>query len=74
MAILREAWDVPNGLPIPSPLLAIGAFFLRTETELILKSRRVVPTRLQDAGFQFEFPNWPAAAEDLVHRWRHRFD
>jgi hypothetical protein len=72
MAILREAWDVPNGLPIPTPLLAIGAFFLRTETELVLKSRRVVPTRLQNAGFQFEFPNWPAAAEDLVDRWKSR--
>jgi uncharacterized protein (TIGR01777 family) len=74
MAILREAWDVPNGLPIPTPLLAIGAFLLRTETELVLKSRRVVPTRLLNAGFQFDFPNWPAAAEDLVHRWRHRED
>jgi uncharacterized protein (TIGR01777 family) len=74
MADLREAWDVPNGLPIPTPLLALGAFFLRTETELVLKSRRVVPTRLLDAGFHFELPNLPAATEDLVHRWRHRFD
>jgi NAD dependent epimerase/dehydratase family enzyme len=72
MAILREAWDVPNGMPIPTPLLAIGAFFLRTETELVLKSRRVIPTRLQNAGFQFEFPNWPAAAADLVQRWKNR--
>jgi uncharacterized protein (TIGR01777 family) len=74
MATLRAAWDVPNGLPIPGPLLALGAFVLRTETELILKSRCVIPTRLVDAGFRFEFPEWAGAAEDLVHRWRHRFD
>ena len=40
----------------------IGAFFLRTDTELMFKSRRVVPGRLRDAGFAFEFPDWPAAA------------
>ena len=75
MAILREAWDMSRtACPIPAPLLAIGAFFLRTETELVLKSRRVIPTRLLDAGFEFEFPNWPAAAEDLVQRWRRRYD
>jgi uncharacterized protein (TIGR01777 family) len=74
MAALRDAWEVPNGLPVPSPLLALGAFFLRTETELVLKSRRVVPTRLLDAGFQFQFPSLPDAAENLVHSWRHRFD
>jgi NAD dependent epimerase/dehydratase family enzyme len=47
---------------------------MRTETELVLKSRRVVPRRLLDAGFKFEFPNWPHAAEDLVEQWRHRHD
>ncbi len=72
MAVLREAWDMPNGLPQPAPLLALGAFLLRTETELVLKSRRVVPARLLEAGFQFKYENWPAAAEDLVHRWRNR--
>jgi hypothetical protein len=74
MAMLRDAWDVPNGLPAPTPLLALGAFVLRTETELVLKSRRVVPARLLDAGFAFQFPDWAGAAEDLVHRWRTRFD
>jgi uncharacterized protein (TIGR01777 family) len=72
MELLREAWDVPNGLPAPTPLLELAAFFHRTETELLLKSRRVIPTRLLNAGFHFEFPNWPATAEDLVQRWRHR--
>jgi NAD dependent epimerase/dehydratase family enzyme len=47
-------------------------FFLRTEPELVLKSRRAVPGRLLNAGFQFEFPEWPETAEDLVRRWRAR--
>jgi uncharacterized protein (TIGR01777 family) len=74
MRALREAWDVPNGLPAPAPLMAIGMFFLRTEPELVLKSRRVIPGRLLDAGFQFEFPTWPEAAADLVRQWRARDD
>jgi NAD dependent epimerase/dehydratase family enzyme len=74
MAELRDAWDMPNGLPVPWPLLELGAFLLRTESELVLKSRRVVPKRLLDAGFQFHFPTWSEAAEDLVRQWRHRND
>ncbi len=72
MAELREAWNVPNGLPAPALLMKIGMFFLRTEPELVLKSRRVVPGKLLDAGFQFEFPEWPQAAEDLVRQWKQR--
>lgn len=70
MAALREAWDMPNGLPAPTPLMAIGAFFMRTESELVLKSRRVVPGKLLKAGFQFDFPTWPEAAADLARQWR----
>jgi hypothetical protein len=72
LAELRDAWDRPNGLPAPSLLIEVAAFFLRTESELLLKSRRVVPGRLLDAGFRFEFPEWAEAAEDLVRRWRVR--
>jgi hypothetical protein len=72
MAALRDAWDRPNGLPAPAPLIALGAVFLRTEPELVLKSRRVVPGRLLDAGFEFDFPEWPEAATDLVRQWRAR--
>jgi hypothetical protein len=72
MAALRDAWDMPNGLPAPAPLIALGAVFLRTEPELVLKSRRVVPGRLLDAGFEFDFPEWPEAAADLVRQWRAR--
>jgi NAD dependent epimerase/dehydratase family enzyme len=43
---------------------------MRTESELVLKSRRVVPGRLLAEGFAFLFPQWPAAARELVSRWR----
>jgi uncharacterized protein (TIGR01777 family) len=72
MAALRDAWERPNGLPAPAPLLELAAWVLRTESELVLKSRRVIPTHLLAAGFQFEFPNWHEAAEDLVRLWRQR--
>jgi uncharacterized protein (TIGR01777 family) len=67
---LRDAWGTRIGLPAPRWLLEIGTWLMRTESELVLKSRRVIPGRLLDAGFQFHFPDWPAAARDLVHRWR----
>jgi NAD dependent epimerase/dehydratase family enzyme len=51
-------------------MLEIGTIFLRTESELVLKSRRVIPGRLVEAGFQFQFPEWAAAAQNLVGRWR----
>lgn len=63
---IREAADVKIGLPAPAWLLELGAVFIKTETELILKSRWVVPTRLTQAGFTFEFQEWRAAAGDLV--------
>jgi len=72
MEALRDAWGMPNGIPTPAFAIEIGAFFMRTESELVLKSRRVVPGRLLDAGFEFEFPAWPEAAEDLVRQWRSR--
>jgi uncharacterized protein (TIGR01777 family) len=74
MSALRWAWDVPNGLPAPSLAIILGAIFLRTEPELVLQSCRAVPGRLLDAGFDFQFPQWPEAAEDLVRQWRHRND
>jgi uncharacterized protein (TIGR01777 family) len=70
MAELRKACGMPVGLPASKLMLEIGAFFMRTETELILKSRRVVPKRLLDSGFQFKFPNWADAARDLCRRYR----
>jgi uncharacterized protein (TIGR01777 family) len=71
MRALRDAWGVRLGLPAARWMLEFGAFFLRTETELVLKSRRVVPGRMSASGFAFEFPAWPEAAADLCRRWRH---
>lgn len=70
MAALRASWGTKVGPPAAKWVVAIGAFFLRTDTELTFKSRRVVPGRLLDAGFAFEFPEWPPAARELVERWR----
>jgi uncharacterized protein (TIGR01777 family) len=70
MRVLRQAWGIRIGLPASRWMLEIGAVILRTETELILKSRRVVPQRLLEAGFEFNFAEWPKAAGDLVKDWR----
>jgi uncharacterized protein (TIGR01777 family) len=70
MGALRHVWGRRIGLPATEWMLELGAVLLRTETELILKSRRVVPGRLLAAGFEFQFPDWPSAAQDLVQRWR----
>ena len=70
MRELRRAWGAPIGLPATAWMLEIGAWLMRTETELILKSRRVVPGRLQEAGYSFQHPEWPPAARELVARWR----
>jgi uncharacterized protein (TIGR01777 family) len=72
MRILRRAAGVRIGLPATRWMLEVGAFLMRTETELILKSRRVIPGRLLDAGFEFEFPDWADAARDLCARARTR--
>jgi uncharacterized protein (TIGR01777 family) len=69
MRALRQTCGFPVGLPASAWMLEIGAMFMRTETELILKSRRVVPARLLEQGFAFRFPEWPAAARDLCREW-----
>jgi NAD dependent epimerase/dehydratase family enzyme len=68
MATVRELCHVPFGLPAAAWMLQVGAFFLRTETELIIKSRRVVPCRLLADGFEFRFPELRPALEDLCKR------
>ena len=69
MRALREAWGIRVGLPTAQWMLEIGALFLRTESELVLKSRRVVPRRLLERGFVFAYPHWPEAARDLCRDW-----
>lgn len=70
MRALRDAWGIRFGLPAPKWMLEIGALFMRTETELILKSRSVVPGLLAQYGFTFQFAAWPEAARDLCRKWR----
>jgi uncharacterized protein len=70
MRVLRDAWGTPVGLPASRWMLSIGAVLMQTETELILKSRRVVPSRLLAEGFEFQYPRWQSAAEELCARWR----
>jgi uncharacterized protein (TIGR01777 family) len=69
---LREAWGASVGLPASEWMIEIGTRLMRTESELVLKSRRVVPGRLLSAGFQFRYPEWPAAARELVARAREK--
>ena len=71
---LRAAWRQPVGLPAPAWMIEIGTFLLRTESELVLKSRWVIPGRLMNAGFTFTYPEWPAAAQELVTRYRSERD
>lgn len=66
MRELRQAWGRRPGLPATRAMAELGAWALRTDSELLLKSRRVVPGRLLDAGFEFSHPRWHEAAADLV--------
>lgn len=70
MKLLRKAWGQKLGLPAYEWMLEIGAIFLKTESELVLKSRRVVPSRLIDAGFKFQYGDWADASVDLCERWK----
>lgn len=72
MREVRLAARAPFGLPATRWMLEIGAIFLRTETELPLKSRWVLPTRLQAAGFTFRHPTWSEAAIEIVGGWKDR--
>jgi len=68
MATLRDLCGVPFGLPAAAWMLEVGAFLLRTETELIIKSRPVAPGRLRAGGFQFRFTQMRDAMADLLTR------
>lgn len=70
MACLHEALGTWAALPVPRVLLEAGALLRRTETELLLKSRRVVPTRLLQAGFRFQYEDFSEAVDELISRWR----
>jgi uncharacterized protein len=65
MKVLRKAMGIPFGIPMPVWLLEFGAAIINTETELILKSRRVIPKRLLDAGYTFSYSTVEKALADL---------
>ncbi|MGZ4077740.1 MAG: TIGR01777 family oxidoreductase [Bacteroidia bacterium] len=67
MSLMRKQLHKNIGLPAAKWMLEIGAIFLKTETELILKSRRVVPTKLLNEGFKFTFPSAEQALKDLLN-------
>lgn len=67
--ILRQAWGVRFGLPATNWMIEIGTWAMRTESELVLKSRRVIPRRLLEAGFAFQFDRWEDAASNLVAQY-----
>lgn len=67
MRTLRKAVGMPFGLPAFSWLVRLGApILLRTDPELALYGRYVIPKRLEDEGFDFEFPQLEQALSDLI--------
>ena len=69
MAVLRDVWDRPNGVPWPTPFLR-ALSLVRADAELVLYSSHVLPGHLTRAGFKFKFPDWPSACADLARQWR----
>jgi uncharacterized protein (TIGR01777 family) len=66
MHIIRKAYGMPFGLPAPQWLLEMGSIVIGTETELILKSRWVLPKRLLDSGFEFEYGDVEGAVREIL--------
>jgi NAD dependent epimerase/dehydratase family enzyme len=66
MRMLRRVLGVPFGIPAPRFVLELGSAVIKTETELVLKSRWVVPERLLAAGYTFEYPDLEPALRDIV--------
>ncbi|MBP7808465.1 MAG: TIGR01777 family oxidoreductase [Bacteroidia bacterium] len=66
MKVYRKSLGVPFGLPAADWMLEIAAFFMRTETELILKSRNVISDRANKEGFEFKFKTMQICIEDLI--------
>jgi len=66
MKTLRNTMNVPFGLPTPQWMLKLGATLIRTETELVLKSRWVVPERLQHEGYTFTFDTIDKTFQDIL--------
>jgi len=68
MQKLRKAVGFPFGIPVNIFLLKIGSFIIRTEAELVLKSRNVISKRLLESGFKFKFENIDEAFKNLLSK------
>lgn len=68
MATVRRVLGVRVGVPMPRWMLELGAIGMRTETELILKSRWVLPEKLAAAGFVFRYPTLEDAIRESFDR------
>ncbi len=68
MQTLRQVLKIPFGIPQPKWLLNFGARIIKTEAELILKSRYVIPEKLVLAGFQFKYPTAETAMKEIIQR------
>lgn len=66
MKKLQKAIGIPFGLPISKSMLELGAKIIKTETELVLKSRNVIPKRLTENGFEFEFGDLDKTFKNLL--------
>jgi NAD dependent epimerase/dehydratase family enzyme len=66
MALVRRSLGIAFGIPTPSWLLEAGSVLIRTQTELVLKSRWVEPRKLLDAGFAFEYPSLAGALNEIA--------
>ena len=72
MSQIRSACGVKLYFPIAQWMSEIGAFFMKTDTELVLKSRMVRPKKLLERGFQFQYPHWPSALADMMKRYKQK--
>ncbi|MEK3774510.1 MULTISPECIES: TIGR01777 family oxidoreductase [unclassified Paenibacillus] len=68
MTRLREQMGVRIGLPSPRWMLELGARFIQTETELVLKSRWVIPERLEMEGFTFTYGTLDVALAEILNK------
>lgn len=69
MAELRRAVRMPIGLPTFAWQVKVGApLVLRTDPELALYGRFVIPRRLMNEGHAFRFPTLRSALADLFGR------
>jgi NAD dependent epimerase/dehydratase family enzyme len=68
MKKLQKAIGIPFGLPISKSMLEIGAKIIQTETELVLKSRNVIPKKLSENGFEFAFDSIEKSLKDLLNK------